>query len=107
MTEEGGMEVEVQLGEPGGGMAEWALGGTRVDSLSFYFPSFLSLSFPCLAVWGEGDWGALLGSIVSIWGRIWSCKEKAAAVFQAAGYQIHDTHWAPQGGALRLVKCLF
>ena len=41
------------------------------DRLLFLFPLFSSpLSG---GLWGEGERGALLGSIVSIWDRNWSC----------------------------------
>ena len=39
----------------------------------FVFFSFVYLPFSFVwRVWGEGDKGAPLGSIISIWDRIWS-----------------------------------
>ena len=68
------MEVEVQAG-PSSGEKRWrsrALG--RLWTVCFFFFCFL-----CLAVWGEGDRGALLGSSRSIWDRIWLFVKATAA----------------------------
>ena len=88
------MEVEVQPGAEaeGGETAEQTFGGTWVVSPFFRFFPFLSFSFFSLAVWGEGDWGALLGSIVSICGRVWPCKENPPLSSRGRDIKYKMTH---------------
>ena len=73
---EGRAEAEVQPGGEAGGV-RWRGRHAEASSFSFvFFPVSRSFSLFCLAVWGEGDQGALLGSIVSIWDGIWLKAEK-------------------------------
>ena len=44
------------------------------DRLSLSFVLFISSPLSG-ELWEEGERGALLGSIISIWDRIWSCKK--------------------------------
>ena len=62
----GGSGVRVRVGGEGG-CERPRRGADRMFSFSFVLFS--------LADWGEGDWGALLGSSISIWDWIWIFSE--------------------------------
>ena len=55
----------------------WLKGMRGKATFPLLFLSLSTLLFLLLGgIWGQGDRGALLGSIISIWDRIWSCKNQ-------------------------------